>query len=59
MVEIPSSVHFLKFVLITVGRHLQQLGDELRLVFDSLHIVCDSLTKKVFYVKPKMLPYLI
>jgi len=42
-----------------MGHHFEQPSDELRLVFDSLHIVCGSLTKKAFDVSLKMLPNLI
>jgi len=59
MTKIPSSVHFLAFVLITIMRHLQQPSDELRLVFYFLHIVRGNLTKKAFNVSLKMLPNLI
>jgi hypothetical protein len=43
----------------TFGRHLQQLGDKLRPVFDSLHIVPESLAKKALYASLKLMPSLI
>jgi hypothetical protein len=43
----------------TFGRHLQQLDDKSRLVFDSLHIIPESLTPKALYVSLKLLPSLI
>ena len=41
------------------GRHLQQLDDKSRFVFDSLCIAPESLAKKALYVSPKLLPSLI
>jgi hypothetical protein len=56
----PSHAHFLEFALTTFGRHLQQLDDKSRLVFDSpLHIVPKGLAKKALYVSLKLLPSLI
>jgi hypothetical protein len=54
----PSHAHFLEFILMTFGRHLQ-LGDKSRLIFDSLHIVPESLAKKALYMSLKLLPSLI
>jgi hypothetical protein len=54
-----SHAHFLDFVPMTFGRHLQLLGDKSRLVFDSLHSVPESQAKKALYVSLKLLPSLI
>jgi hypothetical protein len=43
----------------TFGRHLQQMDDKLRLVFDSLHIVPESLSKKALCVSLTLLQSLI
>jgi hypothetical protein len=55
---LPANARFSLVILTILGWHLQQ-GDKGRLVFYFPHIVCGSLTEKVFYVKPKLLPYLI
>jgi hypothetical protein len=58
--EVVAYCHpILSFVLMTFGRHRQQLGDKSRFVIDSLHIVPESLAKKALYVSLKMLPPLI
>ena len=59
MTAFPSHARFLEFVLMTFGRHLQHLDDKSRLVFDSLHIVPESLAQKALYVSLKLLPSLI
>ena len=41
------------------GRALRQMGDKSRLVFDSLHIVSESLVKKALYVSLKLIPSLL
>jgi hypothetical protein len=43
----------------TLGRNLQQPDDKSRLVFDSLHIVPESLAEKALYVSMKLLSSLI
>jgi hypothetical protein len=58
MTAFSSLAHSPEFVLLTFGRHLQQ-GDESRLVFDSLHTICERLAKKALYVSLKLLPSLI
>jgi hypothetical protein len=42
---IPYCHPTMGFVLMTFGRHLQQVGDKSRLVFDSLRIVPGYLPK--------------
>jgi hypothetical protein len=59
MTEFSSLAHIREFVLATLGRHLHQLGDKSRLVFDSLHIVGESLAKKALDVSLELLPFLI
>jgi hypothetical protein len=41
------------------GRHLQQMVDKSRLIFDPLCIVPESLAEKTLYVGLKLLPSLI
>jgi hypothetical protein len=48
-----------EFVLMTFGRPRQHLGDKSWPVFDSLHIVPESLAKKALYVRLKLLPFMI
>jgi hypothetical protein len=59
LTNFPSSARFLEFVLLTFGRHLRQQGDESRLVFDTLHIACESLAQIASYVNLKLLPSLV
>ena len=58
MTDFPSHARFLELVPVMFGRHLQQ-GDKSWLVFDSLHIIPESIAKKALYVSLKLLPSLI
>jgi hypothetical protein len=58
--EVVASCHpTVEFILTMFGRHLQQMVNESRLVFDSLCIVPESLAQKTLYVSLKLLPPLI
>jgi hypothetical protein len=49
----------LEFVLMTFGRHQQQLGEKARPVFDALHIAPKRLVQKDLYASLKLLPSIL
>lgn len=52
----PSDGYFLKFFFAVLGRHLQLMDDEARLVFDTLDIASEGLSEKSLDVGLKLLP---